>query len=49
MTTFPSAPAALLQRFPALTAVPAALVGVGPRPERAPAWARRKRRTGQQV
>jgi len=32
---------AALIRFPLLTAVPAFLVGVGPRPERAPAWAKR--------
>ncbi|ROR90399.1 FAD-dependent oxidoreductase [Nocardioides aurantiacus] len=31
----------LLRRVPALTAVPAAVVGIGPRPERAPSWARR--------
>jgi 2-polyprenyl-6-methoxyphenol hydroxylase-like FAD-dependent oxidoreductase len=32
---------ALLHRFPQLSAIPAFLIGVGPRPERAPAWARR--------
>lgn len=32
---------AALIRFPLLTAVPAFAVGVGPRPERAPTWARR--------
>ncbi|MFG1942600.1 FAD-dependent oxidoreductase [Nonomuraea sp. NPDC048826] len=31
----------LLRRFPALSYVPAYLIGVGPRPERAPAFARR--------
>ncbi|WP_432511529.1 FAD-dependent oxidoreductase [Kineococcus sp. SYSU DK001] len=30
----------LLRRFPALSAVPAAFIGIGPRPERVPAWAR---------
>lgn len=37
-------PAALLavwRRVPALSAIPALLIGVGPRPERIPAWARR--------
>lgn len=33
----------LLRRFPALSYVPAYLVGVGPRPERAPLFARRSR------
>jgi 2-polyprenyl-6-methoxyphenol hydroxylase-like FAD-dependent oxidoreductase len=32
---------ALLRRFPAISAVPAYLIGVGPRPEHAPAFARR--------
>ncbi|WKK71757.1 hypothetical protein Q0F99_00670 [Rathayibacter oskolensis] len=32
---------ALLRALPALAVVPALLVGVGPRPERAPAWSRR--------
>lgn len=32
---------ALLHRFPQLTAVPAFVVGVGPRPEKAPRWARK--------
>ncbi|KQP97518.1 MULTISPECIES: FAD-dependent oxidoreductase [unclassified Rathayibacter] len=32
---------ALLHALPALAVVPALLVGVGPRPERAPAWSRR--------
>ena len=31
----------LLRRVPALAVVPALIVGIGPRPERAPAWARR--------
>ena len=31
----------ILRRFPVLTTIPAALVGIGPRPERAPRWARR--------
>lgn len=34
-------PARLLQRFPVLQAVPAYLIAIGPRPEHAPAWARR--------
>lgn len=33
----------VVRRLPALSVVPALLVGVGPRPERAPAWARRAR------
>ncbi|MDQ4212825.1 FAD-dependent oxidoreductase [Microbacterium capsulatum] len=33
---------ALLRRVPILTAIPALLIGVGPRPERAPGWARRR-------
>jgi len=33
--------AALLHRLPGLTALPAYVVGMGPRPEHAPAWARR--------
>ncbi|MDK7750796.1 hypothetical protein QP572_10595 [Brevibacterium sp. UMB10442] len=32
---------AVLKRIPALTAIPAFLVGVGPLPEKAPKWARR--------
>ncbi|WP_309133690.1 FAD-dependent oxidoreductase [Cellulomonas sp.] len=32
---------AVVRRVPALTALPAAVVGVGPRPERVPRWARR--------
>jgi 2-polyprenyl-6-methoxyphenol hydroxylase-like FAD-dependent oxidoreductase len=32
---------ALLHRFPRLSAIPAFVIGVGPRPERAPRWARR--------
>lgn len=31
----------VLERVPALTAIPAFLIGIGPRPERAPGWARR--------
>ena len=31
---------AIMRRLPLLTAVPALLIGVGPRPERAPTWAR---------
>jgi 2-polyprenyl-6-methoxyphenol hydroxylase-like FAD-dependent oxidoreductase len=31
----------LLRAVPALSALPAAVIGIGPRPERAPAWARR--------
>lgn len=34
-------PMRLLQRVPALQAVPAYLIAIGPRPEHAPAWARR--------
>lgn len=30
------------RRFPALSVVPAAVVGIGPRPEKAPAWAHRQ-------
>lgn len=37
----PPALTRLLKRVPALSLVPALLVGVGPRPERAPAWSRR--------
>ena len=33
--------AGLLRRFPRLAALPARLIGIGPRPEKAPAWARR--------
>lgn len=40
-TEVPGALPRLLQRVPALSAVPAFLVGVGPRPERIPVWARR--------
>ena len=32
----------VLERLPVLTAIPAFIVGVGPRPERAPRWARRR-------
>lgn len=31
----------LIRRLPGLTVIPAFVIGVGPRPERAPAWARR--------
>ena len=31
----------LVRRLPAVSVIPAMLIGVGPRPERAPAWARR--------
>ncbi|GMA41959.1 FAD-dependent oxidoreductase [Mobilicoccus caccae] len=41
LTGFPSAPPRLVQRLPALSVIPALVVGVGPRPERAPTWARR--------
>jgi 2-polyprenyl-6-methoxyphenol hydroxylase-like FAD-dependent oxidoreductase len=34
----------LVRRFPALTLLPAYLIGVGPLPERAPDWARRPSR-----
>jgi FAD binding domain len=34
-------PLSLLQRFPALQAVPARLIAIGPLPEHAPEWARR--------
>lgn len=37
---------ALLRRMPALTALPAAIVGIGPRPEKVPAWARRAPQQG---
>lgn len=37
----PSSLTQIMRRVPALSVVPAALIGVGPRPERAPAWARR--------
>ncbi|WP_226345491.1 FAD-dependent oxidoreductase [Agilicoccus flavus] len=42
LTEFPSRAAEVMRRLPALSVVPALLVGVGPRPERAPAWARRE-------
>ncbi|GAB3181213.1 FAD-dependent oxidoreductase [Nesterenkonia halophila] len=38
----PAAAAALLRRRPELTVGPAALIGIGPRPEHAPDWARRR-------
>lgn len=37
----PAALVAVWRRVPALSAIPALLIGVGPRPERIPAWARR--------
>jgi 2-polyprenyl-6-methoxyphenol hydroxylase-like FAD-dependent oxidoreductase len=37
----PKPAATLLRRFPGLSVVPAWIVGMGPRPERAPGWARR--------
>lgn len=42
LTGFPTGALELIRRVPVLTAVPAFLVGVGPRPERVPAWARRR-------
>lgn len=41
LTEFPSRLPEFLRRVPALAALPAVLVGVGIRPERAPVWARR--------
>ncbi|MCI9889466.1 FAD-dependent oxidoreductase [Micrococcales bacterium 31B] len=41
---FPDAGLALFERFPALTGVPARLMGLGVRPERVPAWARQRAR-----
>ncbi|MDN3310806.1 FAD-dependent oxidoreductase [Microbacterium oryzae] len=35
--------ASIVRRFPIVTVLPALLVGVGPRPEKAPRWARRNR------
>jgi 2-polyprenyl-6-methoxyphenol hydroxylase-like FAD-dependent oxidoreductase len=40
-TTMPSVPVVLMRRVPALRIVPAYLIGIGFRPERAPAFARR--------
>lgn len=40
-TSYPKLPAYLVTRFPKLRKVPAYIVGIGPRPEHAPAWARR--------
>ena len=40
-STMPMAPIVLLRRLPALRVVPAYLIGIGLRPERAPAFARR--------
>ena len=44
----PAALTRLWRRVPALSAAPALLIGVGPRPERIPAWARRSPRRTQQ-
>jgi 2-polyprenyl-6-methoxyphenol hydroxylase-like FAD-dependent oxidoreductase len=41
LTTFPKAPMVIMSKFPALRAVPAYLVAIGPRPEHAPEFARR--------
>ncbi|MBP2216846.1 FAD-dependent oxidoreductase [Arthrobacter sp. CAN_C5] len=41
VTTPPPLLGWVLERVPALTAIPAFLIGVGPCPERAPGWARR--------
>jgi 2-polyprenyl-6-methoxyphenol hydroxylase-like FAD-dependent oxidoreductase len=41
LTAFPSAPLFLTAHFPALRAVPAYIVAIGPRPEHAPDFARR--------
>lgn len=41
LTAPPRAALRLLRRLPVLAAVPAAAVGIGPRPERVPLWARR--------
>ncbi|QCB94887.1 FAD-dependent oxidoreductase [Cellulomonas shaoxiangyii] len=43
LTVPPGAALGVLRRVPALTALPAAFVGIGPRPERVPSWARRPR------
>ncbi|MCJ1709019.1 FAD-dependent oxidoreductase [Microbacterium sp. VKM Ac-2923] len=40
----PRGMASLLRRLPMLSAIPAYLIGMGPRPERAPRWARRSSR-----
>ena len=39
----------LVRRVPGLSVLPALAVGVGPRPERAPGWARRSRRASREV
>jgi 2-polyprenyl-6-methoxyphenol hydroxylase-like FAD-dependent oxidoreductase len=36
----------LVRRFPFLSALPAFVVGIGPRPEKAPSWARRSPKAG---
>jgi 2-polyprenyl-6-methoxyphenol hydroxylase-like FAD-dependent oxidoreductase len=41
ITSFPKAPIFLTRRIPALRAVPAYIVAIGPRPEHAPDFARR--------
>jgi 2-polyprenyl-6-methoxyphenol hydroxylase-like FAD-dependent oxidoreductase len=40
-TTYPTAPLLLTRKFPALRAIPAYIVAIGPRPEHAPDFARR--------
>jgi 2-polyprenyl-6-methoxyphenol hydroxylase-like FAD-dependent oxidoreductase len=42
LSGFPKAPVILTQKFPALRAVPAYIVAIGPRPEHAPEFARRQ-------
>ncbi|MBF4463428.1 MULTISPECIES: FAD-dependent oxidoreductase [unclassified Rathayibacter] len=37
----PAGIVALMRRLPVLTLIPALVIGIGPRPERAPVWARR--------
>ena len=39
----------LVRLVPILTALPAAVIGIGPRPEKVPAWARRSPRQGDSV
>ena len=41
LTTYPKAPLFLTKHIPALRAVPAYIVAIGPRPEHAPDFARR--------
>ncbi|HEX9339034.1 MAG TPA: FAD-dependent oxidoreductase, partial [Pseudonocardiaceae bacterium] len=45
-STMPMAPMVLLRRLPALRVVPAYLIGIGLRPERAPAFAKRSTVSG---